>query len=414
MSSESQGLVVAVVDGRTDGHHTTYLRLVTRMLLDLEVWVLLLCPEPAAIESWLAAQNPGGDLAGRLVSEPFELPQPRRPPRTRLAGLAAYLRRWRAVSRAIQRHEGFAGAPRLVFFLWLDDFLSSARYISILSPLLLPLAFRHPWAGFFFRPNQLRLPPETSSTQAHRHPYSALRLASCQRVFIHDETRLAALGHGREAGKARRFPDFTDEATPAADYALIEEIRARARGRPVVAALGSMSRRKGILTLLEVALASPDPPWFFVFAGELVEQHLSSSEVDRFLELEEKPPDNCYFSFEYIPDEPSFNALVAASDALFAAYLDFRHSSNILTKAALFRKPVIVSRGHLMARSTRRFNLGACITQDRPEQCAEALRLLRDPSRFRREVGEPRFDDYLRRNSLASFRNELVELVDEL
>ena len=53
---------------------------------------------------------------------------------------------------------------------------------------------------------------------------------------------------------------------------------------------------------------------------------------------------------EKIPDESCFNALIAESDLIFAAYKQFTGSSNLLTKAAAFRKPVIVSRGLCMGR----------------------------------------------------------------
>ncbi len=400
---------VAVVDGTMSGHHTTYLRLVTKMLLELGARVLILCPEPLKIETWLAAQTVDGACMERFGSAPFRLP-PRPRPRNRLDGLAAYLRRWHAVAHAIRRHDPSpARTNRLVLFLWLDDFLSSARYISLISPWLLPLVFRHPWAGLFFRPHQLRPAPGG----AGRHPYSALRLASCRRVFIHDEARLAALGEDRAAAKARRFPEFTDESPPRDGYPLIDEIRTRACGRAVISALGALAKRKGILTLLEAALSNSSQPWFFLFAGELMEQHFEADELARLRELSANPPENCCFSFKYIPDEPSFNALVSASDVLYAAYRNFHHSGNILTKAALFEKPVIVSRGYLMEERVRRFKLGTCIAQDNVAECAAALRMLSDPSRFRQEVGEPRFDGYLRLHSSACFRQELSELLGE-
>ncbi len=422
----SRDSTVAVVDGLMDGHHTTYLCLVSKMLLDLGARVLVLCPEPEEVIAWLE-EHTAHDLSDRVATAPFRLPRPRHPPRHRLAGLLRYLDRWRVTARAIRRlcrgsGDGFAGPPRLVMFLWLDDFLSSARYISVLSPLFLPLVFRHPWAGLFFRPVHLR-GLKDEADRPRRHPYSALRSPSCRRVFIHDESKLVALGQGHAEGRqakhharARFFPDFTDESAPDDDFVLIEELRARARGRKIACALGSMSKRKGILTLLEVAEAAEvadescgDEPWFFLFAGELVEHHFSAQELGRLRELSDRPPDNCCCYFRRIPGEPSFNALIAASDVVFAAYRNFRHSSNILTKAALFNKPVIVSRGYLMEERVRQFNLGVAVAQDSAEECAGALRLLYDPRRF----GEPKFDDYMQRHSLASFRAELAELLRE-
>ncbi len=398
---------VAVVDGRMSGHHTAYLRLITRMLLELGARVLLLCPEPREVETWLAARADQRDLAERLASASFRLPRPSRPPVGRLAGLAAYLGRWQAVARAIR---GQGTRPRLVLFPWLDDFLTSARYISLISPWLLPLVFRHPWAGIFFRPHRIVVPRLGGGPPA-RHPYSALRLASCKRVFLLDEARLAILAQGRVGNRARRCPDFTDESPPTDDYPLLDELRERARGRAVVSVLGGLTRRKGVLTLLEVALTHREAPWFFLFAGELMEQHFSVDELERIRRLAVDPPENCHFACEYIPDEPSFNALVEASSVVYAAYQGFQNSSNILTKAALFEKPVIVSDGYLMADRVRRFKLGACIAQDSAAECGAALEVVSDPERFRREVGEARFGDYLRSNSSDILRAEFSELL---
>lgn len=61
---------------------------------------------------------------------------------------------------------------------------------------------------------------------------------------------------------------------------------------------------------------------------------------------------------EKIPDESCFNALIAESDLIFAAYKQFTGSSNLLTKAAAFRKPVIVSRGLCMGRRVEQYGTG--------------------------------------------------------
>ena len=98
---------------------------------------------------------------------------------------------------------------------------------------------------------------------------------------------------------------------------------------------------------------------------------------------------------------------------LYSAYRNFRHSSNILTKAALFEKPVIVSRGHLMAERVERFRLGVAIEQDSAAECAGALRRLCGADRPSAGAGASRFDDYLRRHSQASFRAQLAELLGE-
>lgn len=84
-------------------------------------------------------------------------------------------------------------------------------------------------------------------------------------------------------------------------------------------------------------------------------------------------PHNCFFYFERIPNEAQFNSLVNVCDILFAVYNKFPHSSNILTKAATFKKPVIVSNKFCMAERVRKFGLGLTINEGNTLQCIEAL-----------------------------------------
>jgi hypothetical protein len=53
------------------------------------------------------------------------------------------------------------------------------------------------------------------------------------------------------------------------------------------------------------------------------------------------------------PDEAQFNSLVYICDILFAAYNNFPNSSNILTKAAIFQRPVVVSNNFCMEKRVK-------------------------------------------------------------
>ena len=61
------------------------------------------------------------------------------------------------------------------------------------------------------------------------------------------------------------------------------------------------------------------------------------------------PPENFFSHTEYLPDETQFNAIINASDIIFAAYKDFTISSNMPGKAAAFDKPILVSTGYLLS-----------------------------------------------------------------
>ncbi len=59
--------------------------------------------------------------------------------------------------------------------------------------------------------------------------------------------------------------------------------------------------------------------------------------------------------------------MIDAADVVFCAFDDFPFSSNTLTKAAVFEKPVVVSEGYLMAERVRSYRTGEVVPQGNAE-----------------------------------------------
>jgi len=206
------------------------------------------------------------------------------------------------------------------------------------------------------------------------------------------------------------FPDIADDSRPDTGYPLLSELQRRAAGRKLVLLVGSLQKRKGVLTLLDTAEKNPKEEWFFVFAGPLARSTYAVGELAR-IERAANESTNCFFHLDEIPGEPQFNALISACDILYAAYHDFCHSSNMLTKAALFQKPIIVSDGYYMAELVREYGLGRVIRQGDSAQCAGAIRdLLLLPSRPFDTLngGFARFRDVHSLENLTSSFRELL------
>ena len=72
-------------------------------------------------------------------------------------------------------------------------------------------------------------------------------------------------------------------------------------------------------------------------------------------------PANVYVLPDYVPDERAFNAIIKACDVVFAVYLDFARSSNMLSKAATFEKPILVADDHLMGARVRSYRIGLAV-----------------------------------------------------
>jgi hypothetical protein len=105
------------------------------------------------------------------------------------------------------------------------------------------------------------------------------------------------------------------------------------------------------------------------------------------------------FYFERIPDEPQFNDLVNTCDILFAAYENFLYSSNILTKAAVFKKLLIASNGCCIGRRVRQFQLGLTIEEGNVTQCNEAINALCRELELDSNLLNPDFEGYKKINS---------------
>ena len=169
------------------------------------------------------------------------------------------------------------------------------------------------------------------------------------------------------------FPDLTAEETGGEPAPLATKIRRFASGAPIVTALGNLQHTKGVTTLARLALDPASSDLCFAFVGQV--EWTTFKPEDRVLisSLMDRCP-NAYTHFAHIPDEPSFNGVIQASDVIFAAYLDFPNSSGILTKAAVFRKPIIVSDGYLMAERTRNYRLGEIVPEGDVEATGRAIR----------------------------------------
>jgi len=378
-----------LVDGIWTGHHPTYVKLFAATFLELGYGVTVLCPRPDEVAAWIGVQRPG-DLdrfrAFTYVDPEFH---PRLPGLLRAAG------RWRLTAAAVKR-AGSGVLPDLVFFAHLDAYFA-ARLPGWLVDRLFPAR----WSGLYFGPERLRAPQHGAVRRD-----GALGAAGCRSVALLDEGVAACLARELGGRPVVPFPDVADLSPPDRSYPLRQEMTSRAAGRRIVGLFGCIDKRKGTLTLLETAEQLANEPFFFVLAGVFYRQTFSSEELARLDRFVASRPENCLLHFGFIPDEAAFNALVEGCDIIYAAYHDFRHSSNLLTKAAFFRKPVIVSDGYCMAERVRRHNLGEVVADEGVSACIDAIRAAAGGRHW-----EPDADGYLQQHSLEALKQAAAELL---
>jgi glycosyltransferase involved in cell wall biosynthesis len=154
------------------------------------------------------------------------------------------------------------------------------------------------------------------------------------------------------------LPDITESSLPTAPCDTAIEIRKLARNRTIVFLGGSIGGQKNLSQWFKVIKLADPNRWFFVQIGEIHRGTLTECDLDMLNEVMESPPENFYVRAQYLDDERDFNSVINACDIIFAVYRNFKISSNMLGKAAHFRKPILVSDKYLLGKRVLKYKIG--------------------------------------------------------
>ena len=397
-----QTKIVALVDTLWMGHHPTYFKLLTKNFLEIgcEVWAF--CPNVEDLRNY-AMQEIHGECQARL--QIFQMPLIRHlriyatedsPVKYLKRPIRDTLTYWLTTAAAIDSISWLRNKkPDLVFLAKLEGWLQ-----GFMPAWLVEKIFRYDWTGIYMCPYQFY-----SSRRVHLpiiKPERTLSAKNCRVITMLDEEMTEKLSAVLKK-PVLHFPDITDEAPPILNHPILEKIKEKARGRKIIGLIGGLSPRKGLKTFVEVASKATDK--FFLLAGRFAEA--IDKETEEILKQAQKL-ENCLLHYQRIPDGEEFNAFINLCDIIFAAYIDFKYSSNIMTKAALFKKPIIVSEGGLMAARVRRFKTGVVIEQENAEQCLAAIERL---CKEQVHISNSGFDEYFRQHAIARLPKLLNELL---
>jgi len=256
-----------------------------------------------------------------------------------------------------------------------------------------------PWGGIRFCPATLEdgaLPPE-----------AYYRLQELRGVCFLDDKRRREYQAVLPQKHFAVLPDVTNAALPDVTGEPAVSIRRLAGDRTVVFLGGSLDSRKGLEHYCRLIRLADAGRWFFVLAGRIYRGGLDAATLRELDSLAASPPDNVLLYQHYLPDERDFNAAIMASDILYAVYLDFPHSSNMLGKAAHFRKPLLVSERFLMGEQVRRYQLGETVPEADPPAALAALERLRG-----QPVPGEHFARYLQDSNTAALGDALEAFID--
>lgn len=345
--SDARSMTVALADTRWAGHHPMYFRELIASLHRLGVHVIALCPEPGDL-------TPDARLTtGRLVA----------PNRSLVTGRldndpAATALRWWRTRRALEAAEERCGRRAdLVFLPYLDSYL---RFLPL--PGAPRVLLGRPWGGLYFRNQHLGWPTSGLRLRLKRLMKGDRILRSplaLPFVGVLDERFNVELKRFTDR-VALQFPDITDETLPATITPIAKALKAKAQGRPIVGLAGTIDRRKGLLTFLRIAeLSLGRESWFFAVVGLFHAQSFSARELEWIEDVRRRLGGSLYLDLasERLSDS-AYNQVFDAFDIVWVAYEGFQGSSNTLTKAALFAKPVLASEGECIAARVEEFGLG--------------------------------------------------------
>ena len=121
------------------------------------------------------------------------------------------------------------------------------------------------------------------------------------------------------------------------------------------------------------------------------------------------PPENLTLIPSYISDEDVFNSIISISDIVFAVYKDYKNSSNMITKASFFHKPILVSNQYLMGRRVDAYEIGLTVSENDLEDVIMGLEKLASEN-----IPAANFDSYNNAFNQEVFGGEFLKLMDEL
>lgn len=385
--------LVALVEWHTAGHHLTWYRGFCRALLDLGCQVAAFCPNPDDVKDYLAGcVEPGAMDRIRFIE--FEMPPT---PRIRPVSWRPAFQAWLFGSRfrrGLSEMERALGRPfDLVFYPGFFDW--EQNYLQRLIR-----AKRRPWAGLIVHARSPGTPTGITLADLLRHP--------CSRAIAVVDEEFAPIIEQTLHKPVVVLPDITDENWQP-EHPLEKRFRRFAGTDKLVLCIGHLRPDKGVGTLAQVAVGQPVNGLAFAFVGEI--DWWMDAKTRAFLEHAMIAAPSAMFHLNRVPEGPPYNAILRACDVIFAAYRDFPNSSNSLTKAAVFEKPLIVSEGHLLAKRVREYRMGEIVPQDDPKATLDAIRRITDDYPAWLAKNQPRWKDYREVHSYAALVKAFSKLL---
>jgi hypothetical protein len=225
-----------------------------------------------------------------------------------------------------------------------------------------------PWMSLCITPDQLLILQGDVNTLA---PYYSM--ADYRGTCFLDEALLERYQVRWPDKQFEYLPDITETALPPQPTLLAEQIKQQAAGRKIVFMGGSIGKQKNLAQWVTLIQQADSAQWYFVQIGRLNINNLTTEDRTALASLQATAPKNLYSHDGYLSDELAFNDVIAVADVIFAVYKDFYRSSNMLSKAAYFEKPILVASNCLMGMRVTKYGIGLAVAPNDSQAICQGL-----------------------------------------
>jgi hypothetical protein len=389
-SDETDGPKVVLVDVDDEGHHRSFINLYAQITAEKRQ-VIAVCPFPLEdIPAYLQPRVKHILFRRDLTTNS----------RSSILGAAKF---WLSMRRVIKEIDDVG----IVLFMY------ACQEIKYFPRILLDSIFPFPWAVLEMHPvldeRYNRFFYRVKSKLFGKKSISERYMSSKNLRFVAflNETALEKYKEYYPSLTFAWLPDASRERKVLKLGRIAAEIRSAARGRKIVTFAGALDRRKGLYQMMYLAMNADASRYFFAFCGKPYWKSFYDS-GRLFRAFQESSPENCYFHLDFISDlgdNNEFDSILSVSDVIFSAMQGYDHSSNLVTKAAQMRKPVIVTGTGTCGLRALKYRLGAVIPEN---DVACALRAL---ERLAEKSHDGAWDEYARDFSVSRLSQSLLKLL---
>lgn len=398
---------IVLVGIATIGHHTAFMRLFVKTLLDLNYKVLVLFPDESCIRDWV--QEHHAEKAHEVFYWTYTEPYPQVKNWGRFNEAFAMRKKWLDLAKHIENaKKQHKLSVDFVYFTWIDTFVT-----GYLHPVLINTVFPYFWSGLYFHPRHYRLQAESLKDKTGISEVDIVFTSrNCHNITIHDEG-IIPLFSKRIRKKVILFPEIADDTPANTQLPVIQEILVRAKGRTIVIIAGIIDRGKRLADFIELSKMVEQDKFFFVMAGPVNVKHYDLSKQVEINDFLASNPENCFIYNQYVQEGAEFNAFIAVSDIVFLVYENFPSSSNRLTKAAIFKKYVITQNRFCVGEDVEKYGLGLTVEEGNLTQALEAMNKLRE-----KILHEPfpteQFETYRELHSVGKLKERFREVLENI